>query len=443
VSAAAPGIAPLAQAFRSPADDPVRALQRCLAAAARGREDKAILREVPSAQAEAEASRARFVAGAPLGPLDGIPIAVKDCIDVAGMPSTNGTSFLNQPRSADAPLVSRLRAAGAVIFAKTRMHELGIQPTGINPLQGTPVNPWDPKRIPGGSSSGSAVSVASGIAPVALGTDAGGSVRVPAALNGLVGLKPTFGSVPNEGVAGLTHDLDHVGPIAWTVDDAALVFEAIAAQRLERAPFAGTAALLPDLFSGAQDEVQHAVRSAAAEVFGPLDEAATPLCAWAAAVEFVIVATDSQHSCGPFLREHAAELNPDTRMILQLGAGMPLSDRRRADGVRAGMRRELDALLQKHAVLLAPATGAVAPLLHPAARRFGELDTRRLAQLAAVTFVTNLTGHPSCVVPCVRDGLPIGIQIIGPRGGEALVLAAARKVEQAFGPRRPQRWFQS
>jgi len=435
------GIAPLQRAFRDGSDDPVRALARVLAAAERGKDDKSILWRVPSAQAEAEAARGRFAQGRPLGALDGVPVAVKDCMDVAGLPSTNGTTFLTEPAAHDAPLVQRLRAAGAVIFAKTNMHEFGIQPTGVNPHWGTPVNPWDPSRIPGGSSSGSAVAVASGIAPVAVGSDAGGSIRVPAAINGLVGLKPTFGAVPQEGVAGLTFDLDHSGPLAWTVSDATDVFEVIAARAVNRDAVVQSAALVTDLFEGGDAATAQSVRAAAREVFGELPEVAAPLCAWATAVEFVIVGTDAQKTCGPYLMSHAKEIAPDTRMILRLGAGLPASDRKRADAVRVGMRRELDALLEKYEVLLGPAIGCPAPQIHPAARKYGELDTGRIAQLAAVTFVTNLTGHPSCVVPCVREGLPMGMQIIGRHGDEDGVLAAARKVEQVYGPRKPPRWY--
>src|SRR5438132_12204553 len=280
------GIGPLAAAFRDRIDDRVRALDRALAAADKGKDDKAILWRVPGARAEAEAARERFRQGMPLSPLDGIPVAVKDCMDVAGLPSTNGTKFLTEPMPVDAPLVQRLRAAGAVIFAKTNMHEFGIQPTGINPHFGTPVNPWDPKRIPGGSSSGSAVAVASGIAPVALGSDAGGSIRVPATINGLVGLKPTFGAVPQEGVAGLTLDLDHSGPLAWTVEDATRVFEVIAARTVDRSAEVRSVALLEDFFEEGEPAAMDRVRAAAREVFPSAEPAKTPLCAWATAVEF-------------------------------------------------------------------------------------------------------------------------------------------------------------
>ena len=434
------GVAPLAKGFRDGSDDPVRALERALAAAERGKDDKAILWRVPGARTEAESARQRFARGAPLGPLDGVPIVVKDSMNVKGLPSTDGTSFQTEPAESDAEVVSRLRAAGAIIFAKTNMHEFGIQPTGVNPHHGTPVNPWDPSRIPGGSSSGSAVAVASGIAPIALGSDAGGSIRVPAACNGLVGLKPSFGSIPLDGVSALTRDLDHVGPLAWTVEDATLLFEALAARQVDRAVRVRSAALLVDFLDGAEVAVVRAVRGAVAEVFGAIEEVQTPLAAWAAPVEFVIVGSDAESTAGRHLTEHAREMAPDTRTILRLGAGLPASDRHRADKLRAGMRREIDALLEKFEVLLGPALGCYPPLLHRAARSHGVLDMAAIAQLAAVEFVANLTGHPSCVVPCVRDGLPMGAQIIGRRGDEARVLAAARSFEEKFGPRKPARW---
>jgi aspartyl-tRNA(Asn)/glutamyl-tRNA(Gln) amidotransferase subunit A len=434
------GVAPLAAAFRDGSDDPVRALSRALSAADRGKDDKAILWRIPGARADAEAARARFQRGEPLCGLDGVPVIVKDCIDVAGLPTSNGTKFLTEPMPHDAPIVQRLRTAGAVVFAKANMHEFGIQPTGVNPWHGTPRNPWDEGRIPGGSSSGSAVAVASGIAAVALGTDAGGSIRVPAAINGLVGLKATYGAVPGEGVAGLTLDLDHAGPIAWTVEDATQVFEVISARAVDRFAEARTSAILEDFFEGGDEDAMSAVRAAVREVFGEVPSVRTPLCAWAAAVEFVIVGSDAQKTCAPHLRDHAGQIAPDTRMILRLGAGLPASDRKRADNVRLGMRREIDALLAKFDVLLGPAIGCFAPRLNPAAARSGELDTGTMGKLAAVTFVTNLTDHPCCVVPCVREGLPMGMQIIGKHGDEARVLSAARKVEAAFGPRRPPRW---
>lgn len=377
------------------------------------------------------------------GPLDGVSVAVKDSIDVAGVPATNGTKFLTEPATSDAVIVQRLRAAGAVLVAKTNMHELGNQPTGINPHWGTPVNPWDPSRIPGGSSSGSAVAVASGIARMAVGTDAGGSIRIPAAFNGVVGLKPTFGAVPLDGIGCLAFDLDHAGPIARTVDDATMLFEVLAQTMIRRDATVSRVALIAELFDGVRDGVGEAVRQAARTVFGDLPTVSAPLAAWAPSVEFVIVGTDASRLCEPYMKDHARDIAPDTRIILRLGAGLSAGDRRRADRVRAAMRREIDKLLETYDVLIAPSTGCMPPRIHNAARKYGQLDTTKIAQIAGQCFVANLTGHPAVSVPCVREGLPVGMQIIGRANDEARVLAAAREVEKHFGWRQPPRFSDS
>lgn len=435
------GVAELTRAFAAGTDDPVRALQRCLTAAERGKADRALISLVPGAQADAEASRARHQQRAARGPLDGVPVVVKDCIDVAGMASTNGTKFLTAPVAEDSAVVKRLREAGAVVFAKANMHEFGIQPTGVNPHHGTPVNPWMPDRIPGGSSSGSAVSVATGIAPVAIGTDAGGSVRVPAALNGLVGLKPTFGAVPDAGIARLTEDLDHAGPIAWTVEDATTLFEVLAARKVDRGAQVHSAAVLADFFVGAEERVVSTVRDAISRVFGTgLPEVRTPATAWSAQLEFVLVGMQSANLIGPLLRDHGHEMGPDARFILQVTGAMPEVYRQRAIKGRAKVRAEFAALFEKHDVLLAPAVGSIAPELDAVSRKTGVLDTATMAKLAAVTFPANLAGLPCCAVPCFRDDTPVSLQIIGKPGDEDTVLAAAREVEQVFGARRPPRW---
>lgn len=431
------GINALAAGFREGKDDPVRALERSLAAADAARDDHVLICRLAGAREEAEQALRRHREGRTLGPLDGIPVVVKDCIDVAGERTTVGTRYLDQPAGADAELVRRLRRAGAVILGKANMHELGIQPTGVNPHHGTAVNPWAPDRIPGGSSSGAAVAVASGMAAAAVGTDAGGSIRVPAALNGLVGLKPTYGAVPMDGVARLTEDLDHAGPIGWTVDDVAALFEVLADRKLDTGISAGRVAALADLFEGADEQVTRPVRAAIAEVFGTCPEVRSPATSWAAAVEFVIVSTQAARLIGAELERQAPFMGADTRIILRLGKEIPAEDYRKASAWRQAMRRELEALLAGHDLLLGPAVGSQAPRLHPTAARTGELDTYTMARLAAVTFPANLTGLPACTVPCVREGLPTGLQIIGRPGDEARVLAAARAVEQAFGPRRP------
>jgi len=433
-------IAELAAAFRAGQDDPVAALERALAAAERAGPDQILRCLVPGAMERAKASAQRYRSGAPMGPLDGLPMVVKDCVDVRGLPTTNGTRLPVPAAERNATVVERLEAAGAVIFAKANMHELGIQPTGVNPHHGTPVNPWDQGRIPGGSSSGAAVSVATGIAAAAIGTDAGGSIRVPAALNGLVGLKPTFDVVPSDGIAKLTYDLDHVGPIGWSADDCAALFEVLSARALDWTISPGRPALVADLFDGADAEVAAAVRAAARECFGELPEVRAPATAWASAIEFVIVGEQASQIARWMLDQHANLLGHDTRTILRLGGALPASDRQRAARARQALTAELEQHLQQYDLLLGPTTGIHAPPLHPAARLHGELDTRTMARLASQTFPANLSGLPACTVPCVREGLPLGLQIIGRRDDEARVLAAARVVESKFPPRRPPRW---
>ena len=183
------------------------------------------------ARAQARAAEAQITAGAYLGPLHGIPIAFKDLIDVAGLPTTGGSILRrNTLANANATVARRLFSAGAVLLGKTHMVEFAFGGTGVNHHYGTPVNPWDPQtqRLPGGSSSGSGVAVASGLAAAALGSDTGGSVRIPSSFCGLVGLKPTFGLLPSTGVLPLDPTLDSIGPLCHTAEDCALLHQIMA-----------------------------------------------------------------------------------------------------------------------------------------------------------------------------------------------------------------------
>src|SRR5271163_4453267 len=174
------------------------------------------------ARAAADAADARASRGAPLGPLDGVVVTIKDLFDVAGEPTRAGSKILAEeaaPANADAVVVQRLRAAGAVVVAKTNMTEFAFSGIGANPHFGTPGNPRDRKRVPGGSSSGAPITVADGMSDIAVGTDTGGSIRVPAGLCGLVGFKPSRQRVPTDGAFPLSKTLDSIGPIAKTVAD--------------------------------------------------------------------------------------------------------------------------------------------------------------------------------------------------------------------------------
>ncbi|HSO94076.1 MAG TPA: amidase, partial [Candidatus Dormibacteraeota bacterium] len=191
-----------------------------------------------AARAEARQVRKRSKTG--YRPLLGIPLAVKDLFATRGQRTTAGSRILRDWRpTTDSVVVARLRAAGAVVIGKTNLHEFAYGVTNGNPWWGVALNPWDPGRIPGGSSGGSAIAVAAGLAAAAIGSDTGGSIRIPASLCGCVGLKPTYGLIPLDGVIPLGWSLDHAGPLARTVDDARLLFEVMAGRRVKSLPAPG------------------------------------------------------------------------------------------------------------------------------------------------------------------------------------------------------------
>lgn len=213
---------------------PLDVARRYLTAVAEGEADAAPLRAVvhlaeADLLAQAEAATARFERGEPLGPLDGVPIGVKDELDQVPHPTTVGTTFLARgPATADATVVARLREAGALLVGKLNMHEIGIGTTGLNPHLGTARNPCGPAHHTGGSSSGCGAAVAAGLCPIAVGADAGGSIRTPASLCGVVGLKATYGRVSEHGAFPLCWSMGHVGPLGATVRDVALGYLAMA-----------------------------------------------------------------------------------------------------------------------------------------------------------------------------------------------------------------------
>ena len=223
-----------AQAYRSGATTPEEVAARVLAAIKASDAADLPLRafianDADDVLAQARAATARIRAGSPLSVFDGVPVAIKDEVDQTPYPTTVGTTFLGrQPAAQDATAVARLRAAGALLIGKANMHEIGINPNGCNAHYGPARNPYDPARDSGGSSSGPAVAVAAGLCPVSLGADGGGSIRIPASLCGLVGLKPTFGRVSEFGAAPLDWSVAHLGPIGATVEDVALAYAVIA-----------------------------------------------------------------------------------------------------------------------------------------------------------------------------------------------------------------------
>jgi Asp-tRNA(Asn)/Glu-tRNA(Gln) amidotransferase A subunit family amidase len=401
-------------------------------------------------RAQAAASTARWRAGSPLGPLDGVPVAIKDEFDVRGYRTTCGTSFLgSSPATADALVVARLRAAGAVLFGKTNMFEYGVCPSGLNLHHGTARNPFDPARDTGGSSAGSAAAVAAGVVPLALGNDGGGSVRIPAALCGVPGLKATFGRVPMTGVAMLCWSLEHAGPIGSTVEDVLAGLAAVTDERLALPPLTGKSGRLrvgvceawwrmadAEVTEVARAALDRLVAAGAARV-----DVELPHIDYATPIGKATFSVEGAASVEPHLLKGSPMILP-VRAVFDLARGLSAPTFVKAQRVRALLARDFDRALEVADVLITPTTGRAAPAYREDALQLGEMDEALVDALIAFTMPLNLTGLPAAQAPCgfTREGLPVGLQIIGPHGADLLTLAAAAEVERASERRRPAVW---
>jgi len=402
------------------------------------------------ALAAARASEQRWRSGEPRGELDGVPASVKDLLVTAGWPTRRGsrTTDPHAPADVDAPSVARLREANAVLLGKTTTPEFGWKGVTDSPLTGVTRNPWDHSRTSGGSSGGSAVAVALGMGALSLGTDGGGSVRIPAAFSGITGLKPTYGRVPLH-PASPFGTLSHVGPMARTAADTALLLDVVsgadprdawalaparpAGPQLVEGVTGARIAFSPALgHADVHPEVAAAV-AAAVEVFGGLGAAVElaepgfddPIEAfellWFAGAAAVV---------GPLLADHRADVDPGLVAAAELGAGTSAVEYLAAMAVRNDLGARMGAFHQRYDLLLTPAlpipafeAGRDAPQGWP---------TQRWTSWTPFTYPFNMTQQPAAVVPCgsTADGLPIGLQIVGPRHGDAAVLAAAHAFQQ-------------
>ncbi|PKN94953.1 MAG: Asp-tRNA(Asn)/Glu-tRNA(Gln) amidotransferase GatCAB subunit A [Chloroflexi bacterium HGW-Chloroflexi-6] len=383
------------------------------------------------------------------GELSGIPIVVKDLIDIAGIPTAAGSPkfFGVEPALKDAFVVDRLKYAGATLLGKTNTHEIALGITGINPHTGAVRNPHSPERITGGSSSGSAAAVASGMALGALGTDTGGSIRIPAALCGVAGFKPTFGRVSTRGVLPLSWNLDHVGPIAKTVADVALLYAVIAGydphdpnSLLMQSPGFQphkdmqdfrVALAVGDYIAESDPEILQAL-GRAAEIFASLGaeivEVEIPRLREAALANGAMVVADAAAFHRERLAEHPDWFGADVRERLEKGRAVSSTDYALARRVQSEMKRYFGLFFDQFDVLLLPTTASVAAPIDG-------LDSAAYAsRLTRFTAPFNLTGLPALSVPggVSADGLPIGLQLVGPAWSEAVVLQAGQAFEASI-----------
>ena len=381
--------------------------------------------------------------------LRGIPIAVKDLFNTAGIRTTAGSKFFadNIPDS-DAFVVEKLKQAGATIMGKTNTHEIALGVTGNNPHFGTARNPWDTTRIPGGSSSGSAIAVATGMALGALGTDTGGSIRIPASLCGVVGFKPTYGRVSLRGVFPLSWNLDHVGPLTSCVRDAALILQVISIYdsvdpssiKMITGDYLGH--LVDDIegkkiafgvgeyIESADTEVLNAVYQAirAFESMGcKIQEVNVSWMREAALANATMTRSDGSAFHRDRLQEHPEMFGEDILRRLQEGAKTTSTEYALARRAQTELKKRCDTFFESHDILIVPSTPITAPTIA------GNDAVEQAARLTRFTAPFNLTGLPAISIPCgfTKAGLPIGLQIVSKPWADAKVLNAAYAYEQA------------
>ena len=381
--------------------------------------------------------------------LRGLPIAVKDLFDTAGVRTTAGSKFFSDyVPEADAYVVEKIKQAGAILVGKTNTHEIALGVTGNNPHFGAARNPWDPTRIPGGSSSGSAIAIATGMALGALGTDTGGSIRIPASLCGIVGFKPTHGRVSLRGVFPLSWNLDHVGPLAKCVKDAALLLQVISIYdpidptsiKMLTGDYLGhladdiegrkIALGVGEYVEGAEPEVIDAVCEAA-RVFDSigcrLQEANVDWMRDAALANKTMTQADAVAVHRDRLKEHPDWFGEDIRRRLEDGARTTSTDYILARRTQTEIRKRCEQFFDVHDLLLVPATPIAAPTIE------GHDAVEQAGRLTRFTAPFNLAGLPALSIPCgfTKAGLPIGLQIVSRSWADAKVLNAGYAFEQA------------
>lgn len=358
----------------------------------------------------------------------GLPVSLKDLIDLEGVPTTAASRVRATVRArADASVTARLKAAGAVLVGKCNLHEFAFGTTNEDSAWGPARHPIDASRSPGGSSGGSAVAVATGGCVASIGTDTGGSIRIPSAACGLVGLKPTWGSVPAQGVVPLAASLDHVGPLARSVDDAAIVLDA-----LRGYPHHTELPIGHDVSPGAlrigvprayffdllADDVREAFEASLARLRQAgvaLEPVTIPHAPLTAPVYLATVLPEAAAYHASTLERRPGDYTRPVRLRLEMCRYVPAEDYLRAQAGRRVLRAEVEAALRGRHALLLPALPIVAPPLGQAMVRVGRGEENVRNVTLRLTQLFNLTGHPAVSVPCglTPAGLPVGAQLVG------------------------------
>jgi Asp-tRNA(Asn)/Glu-tRNA(Gln) amidotransferase A subunit family amidase len=443
---------------------PVELLESCLARTARVNHavNAMVALDADRAREAAKAAEAAVMQGAPLGPLHGLPVGIKDLEETEGLRTTFGSPlFADHVPARDQAIVANLRAAGAIVMGKTNTPEFGAGANTRNVVYGATGNAFDPAKSAAGSSGGSAVALATGMVPLASGSDMGGSLRNPAAFNGIFGYRPSAGLVPSE-LRGLGwSNLSVLGPMARDATDAALMLSAMADDDA-RDPLAYTlhgravrrgdrdlfppmgldlgrlrVAATPDFgFAPTEKHIRDIFAERVAKLeslFGRVEEA-TPDCRGSDEAFEVLRALNFVQAHHAKVQSSPDKVGPNVRANVEEGMRYGLADVARASAEQTRLYRVWQRFFQSHDLIISPAI-TISPRswreLYPA-----EIDgqpTRTYFHWLALAYAVTLVGHPACSVPLGRDraGMPFGLQIVGPRGGDALVLAAAAAIEAA------------
>jgi len=393
-----------------------------------------------SALAAADAAEARAKQGISLGPLDGTIVTIKDLFDVAGEPTRAGSKILADapPAKADAPVVRRLRAAGAVIVAKTNMSEFAFSGVGMNPHYGTPGNPADRARVPGGSSSGAAVSAADGMCEIAIGTDTGGSCRIPAALCGVVGYKPSKQRVPTDGAFPLSYSLDSIGPLARSVEACAKGDAIIAGEEytpLKSASVAGLRLGVPRGFLTTEWDNTVGTRFGAAR--RKLTDAGAHVTDEPMPLVDEMLQVNAKGGFAPAeafsvhrerLARRANEFDPNVRVRIERGGNVTAADYVDMMQARARMVGAMDAQLGAFDAWMMPTSAIVAPTIAEM-ENTSTFNTKNMLLLRN-TLTWNFFDNCSISIPIPGSGLPVGLMLVARNGHDRRLFAIAAGIER-------------
>jgi Asp-tRNA(Asn)/Glu-tRNA(Gln) amidotransferase A subunit family amidase len=441
---------------------PVAVVEKIEVAVARAAADNMaffIARKPEALMAAAVASAERHKRGAPLSALDGVPVVIKDELDIEGFATTLGTSFRKSIAAADSTIVARLKAAGALVVGKGNMNEIGINPIGLNPHWGACRNPYNRGHITGGSSSASAATVAAGLAPISIGADGGGSIRIPAALCGVVGLKATHGRIPETGIPPLCWTHGHAGPLGLTVADVAAAYAIIAGpDGHDTASDKQPPPSLDDLHSGDVAGLRIGVcrayfEDADADVVKHCRDALNALEARGAKVveipppdlnrilwsHAIIILSEMATGVRDDVLKDKSRFAYDSRTNLALGRRFSATDYVHAMRHRHGLTVEALKLMHDVDVIATPTTATTAPPIPESTLPDGESNLPVVDGLMRFIRMGNLTGFPAISVPCGFDanGLPIGFHVMGRPWEEHVLLRVAAVVEEAVEVRIP------